>query len=77
MEWLKANLNAKAVISGFHDPSGSQVRNEQLSQGRVQSTNDALVAAGVDASRIEQRKPADFNGGSDLDEARRVEVSVE
>ena len=53
------------------------MRNEQLSQGRVQSTNDALVAAGVDASRIEQRKPADFNGDSDLDEVRRVEVSVE
>lgn len=77
VEWLKANPNAKAVISGFHDARGSQARNEQLAQGRTQSTYDALVAAGVDATRIEQRKPADINGGSDLDEARRVEVSVE
>ena len=77
VEWLKANPNAKAVISGFHDSRGSQARNEQLARGRAQSTYDALVAAGIDAARIEQRKPADINGGSDLDEARRVEVSVE
>ena len=77
VKWLKANSNAKAVISGFHDSRGSQARNEQLAEGRTQSTYDALVAAGIDASRIEQRKPADVNGGSDLNEARRVEVSVE
>jgi outer membrane protein OmpA-like peptidoglycan-associated protein len=77
VEWLNANPNAKAVISGFHDPRGSAARNEQLAKGRAQSTYDALVAAGVDASRIEMRKPADVNGGGDLNEARRVEVSVE
>ncbi len=77
VEWLKANPNAKAVISGFHDPRGSAARNEQLAKGRAQSTYEALIAAGVDASRIEMRKPADLNGGGDLNEARRVEVSVE
>lgn len=77
VEWLKVNSNAKAVISGFHDARGSQARNEQLAEGRTQSTFDALVAAGIDVARIEQRKPADVNGGSDLNEARRVEVSVE
>ena len=77
LEWLKANPTAKAIVSGFHDPRGSQARNEQLAKGRGQSTFDALVAAGIDASRIEQRKPADINGGGDLNEARRVEVSVE
>jgi outer membrane protein OmpA-like peptidoglycan-associated protein len=77
VEWLKANPNAKAVISGFHDPRGSAARNAQLAKGRAQSTYEALIAAGVDASRIEMRKPADLNGGGDLNEARRVEVSVE
>ena len=77
VEWLKANPNAKAVISGFHDARGSQARNEQLANGRAQSTYDELVAAGVNAARIEQRKAVDNNGGGDLDEARRVEVSVE
>ena len=77
VEWLKANPNAKAVISGFYDLRGSVARNEQLAKARAESTSEALVAAGVDASRIEMRKPADVNGGADLDEARRVEVSVE
>lgn len=77
VEWLKANPSAKAVISGFYDPRGGLARNEQLAKGRAQSTNNALVAAGVDASRIEMRKPIDVNGGDNLDEARRVEVSVE
>ncbi len=77
VEWLKANPNAKAVISGFHDPRGSAARNEQLAKARAQTTDEALVASGIDASRIEMRKPADLNGGADLNEARRVEVSVE
>lgn len=77
VEWLKANPNAKAVVSGFHDSRGNAARNAQLAKGRAQSTYDALVAAGVDAARIEMREPTDVNGGTNLDEARRVEVSVE
>ena len=77
VEWLKANPSAKAVISGFYDPRGSVARNEQLAKARAESTSEALVTAGIDASRIEMRKPADVNGGANLDEARRVEVSVE
>ena len=77
VEWLKANPSWKAVISGFHDPRGSTAKNAQLAKGRAQSTYETLVAAGIDASRIEMRKPTDINGGGNLDEARRVEVSVE
>ena len=74
---MKANPSAKAIISGFYDPRGSVARNEQLAKARAESTSEALIAAGIDASRIEMRKPADVNGGAVLDEARRVEVSVE
>ena len=74
---MNANPNANAVISGFYDPRGSVARNEQLAKARAKSTSEALLAVGIDASRIETRKPADVNGGADLDEARRVEVSVE
>ena len=76
VEWLKVNPNAKAIISGFYDPRGSIARNEQLAKARAKSTSEALVAAGIDASRIEIRQPADVDGGADLDEVRRVEVSV-
>lgn len=75
--WLNAHPESKAIISGFHDSRGSKARNEQLAKNRAQSTYDALVAAGIDAASIEMRKPAEVEGGSDLNEARRVEISVE
>ena len=75
--WLNANPAVKAIISGYHDSRGSKARNEQLAKERAQSTYDAIVAAGIDAARVEMRKPQSVDGGSDLNEARRVEVSVE
>lgn len=77
VEWLKANANAKAMISGFHDPRGDQAFNELLAKNRAKAARDALKAAGIDEARIEMRKPQSVDGGADLAEARRVEVSVE
>lgn len=75
--WLNANPESKAVISGYHDPRGSKAKNQKLAKDRAQATYDALVAAGVDAARIEMRKPVETEGDGNLDEARRVEVTVE
>jgi len=77
VDWLKANANAKAVISGFHDPRGNQAFNEELAKNRAKSVSEALKAAGIDEARVEMRKPQNIDGGADLAEARRVEVSVE
>jgi outer membrane protein OmpA-like peptidoglycan-associated protein len=77
VDWLKANASAKAVISGFHDSRGDPAFNEELAKNRAKSTRDTLMAAGIDEARIELRKPQSVDGGADLDEARRVEVSVE
>jgi outer membrane protein OmpA-like peptidoglycan-associated protein len=77
VEWLKAHDNAKAVLSGFHDPRGNQAVNEELAKNRAKSVREALKTAGIDEARIEMRKPESVNGGGDLAEARRVEVSVE
>ena len=77
VDWLKANANAKAVISGFHDSRGNQTFNEELAKSRAKSVADALKAAGIDEARIEMRKPQSVDGGADLTEARRVEVSLE
>ena len=71
VEWLKANANAKAVISGFHDPRGNQAVNEGLAKNRAKAVRDALKAAGIDEARIEMRKPVSTEGGGDLAEARR------
>ncbi len=77
VEWLKANPNGKAVVSGYHDPRGNQAMNEALAKNRAKAVSEALKAAGIDEARIEMRKPQSTEGGGDLAEARRVEVSVE
>jgi outer membrane protein OmpA-like peptidoglycan-associated protein len=77
VEWLNANPSSKAIISGFHDPRGNQKVNEDLAYNRAKAVHAALITAGIDVMRIELRKPESVDGGGDLNEARRVEVSVE
>ncbi len=75
--WLNANSTAKAVLSGYHDPTGNQAYNQELAKNRAKAVRDTLKTAGIDEARIEMRKPESVDGGADLSEARRVEVSVE
>lgn len=77
IDWLMAHPEAKVVLSGYHDPSGNKASNEKLAKKRAESVEDALEAAGIDDDRIEKRKPQSVDGGTDLAEARRVEVSIE
>jgi outer membrane protein OmpA-like peptidoglycan-associated protein len=74
--WLNAHPESKAVISGFHDPRGNQKSNEDLAYNRAKAVQAALITAGIDVLRIEFVKPEATDGGGDLAEARRVEVSV-
>jgi outer membrane protein OmpA-like peptidoglycan-associated protein len=76
IEWLNAHPESKAVVSGFHDPRGNQARNEDLAYNRAKAVQAALITAGIDVLRIELVKPEATDGGGDLAEARRVEVSV-
>jgi cytochrome c oxidase subunit 2 len=75
IEWLNAHPESKAVLSGFHDSRGNQTANEDLAYNRAKAAQAALIAAGVDVMRIEFVKPEVVDGG-DLNEARRVEVSI-
>jgi outer membrane protein OmpA-like peptidoglycan-associated protein len=74
--YLKANPASTAVISGYHDPTGDQAANEELAKNRAGSVRDALVAAGVEESRINMEKPAVTAGEGTLEDARRVEITV-
>jgi K(+)-stimulated pyrophosphate-energized sodium pump len=74
--YLKANSKAKASISGFHDPSGSIARNEELALGRARAVRTALEKAGIDKERVLMQKPAVTTGDGPPEEARRVEVAV-
>jgi outer membrane protein OmpA-like peptidoglycan-associated protein len=77
IEWLKTHDTTKAVLSGYHDSRGNKAVNEELAKNRAKSVREALKTAGIDETRIEMRKPESVDGGGDLTEARRVEVSVE
>lgn len=77
LTYLKANPSAKAVISGYHDPRGDKDRNEALAKNRAKSVRDVLMAAGMDESRFDMRKPQETTGTGDNAEARRVELTVE
>jgi outer membrane protein OmpA-like peptidoglycan-associated protein len=76
VEWLNAHPDSKAIVSGFHDVRGNQKDNEDLAYRRAKAAQAALLDAGVDVMRIEFVKPEVVEGGGDLAEARRVEVSI-
>ena len=74
--YLKSHDGAKAVITGFHDPRGSQAVNNELAKNRAKSVAALLGRLGIGEDRIVMEKPVETTGTGTLDEARRVEVSV-
>lgn len=77
VDWLKTHPESKAILSGYHDSKGNKASNEELAKERAESVEDALEDAGIDEERLDKRKPQSVDGGADLAEARRVEVSIE
>jgi K(+)-stimulated pyrophosphate-energized sodium pump len=76
MAYLENNPDTKVIISGFHDATEDLAKNQSLSKKRAQSVYDVLITT-ISAERIKLRKPVSTDGGEELMEARRVEVSVE
>lgn len=73
---LAAAPKLKVVLSGFHDATGDPAQNAALARRRAQAARDALKAAGVEASRIQLRKPEQTLADGSPDEARRVEMRL-
>ena len=77
VNYLKANADAKAVISGFNDPTGNAAANAELSKNRAKAVQAALVAQGIPEDRTVLEKPAETSGTGVTNAAsRRVEVVV-
>lgn len=74
---LAKNPQAIVLLSGFHDPSGDAANNAQLAKARAVSVRTALLAGGVDASRVKFRKPESTIGSGSPEEGRRVEIRVQ
>jgi outer membrane protein OmpA-like peptidoglycan-associated protein len=77
LTYLNANPNAKAIISGYHDPRGDKAANEELAKNRAKTVRSVLMAAGIVEGRFEMKKPQETTGTGDNAEARRVELTVE
>jgi K(+)-stimulated pyrophosphate-energized sodium pump len=76
VEYLKANGDAKASISGFHDPSGNKEHNEDLALNRARAVRGALDQLGIPNDRVVMQKPVESTGSGDPAHARRVDVSI-
>ena len=73
----EAKAGRKAVISGFHDATGSASKNAELAKQRAVAVRDALKAAGVAEQQIELKKPEQMTASGSDAEARRVEVTLQ
>jgi peptidoglycan-associated lipoprotein len=51
--WLTDSASIQVVIEGYADPTGTHEANQALGQSRAESVRDYLVAAGIDATRLE------------------------
>ncbi len=63
-----------AAISGYHDTTGDPQKNADLAKKRAQAVNAALVALGVDGSKLDLKKPQQMEITGNNAQARRVEV---
>ena len=76
VKYLKANPRTRALVSGFHDPSGNRANNENLALRRAQAVATAMQKMGIAKQRIVLQKPEQTVGSGNSAEARRVEVGV-
>ena len=77
VEFMNANRDVTAVISGFNDPTGDAARNAELSKERAQAVKTALESAGVAPERAVLEKPAETTDtGASNAAARRVDVML-
>ena len=64
----------KALVSGYHDSTGTAAVNEEVAKKRAFAVKEALVRLGVTEDQIELVKPQVSEGTGANAEARRVEV---
>ncbi len=70
-------VGKRAIISGFHDTTGSVALNEELSKQRAIAVRAALVRLSVGEDKVDLRKPTETTAAGSNAEARRVEVTLE
>ncbi|HKP28207.1 MAG TPA: OmpA family protein [Gemmatimonadales bacterium] len=83
VSYLNENSQVKVMLTGHTDNTGSDEKNQKLSEARAQAAKQYLVSKGIDAARITasgqgESQPAEDNGTAAGRAAnRRVEVTVQ
>jgi outer membrane protein OmpA-like peptidoglycan-associated protein len=70
--YMKQNPSLRIGIDGSMDPRGTDPRNQDLSDRRISAVRDALIQAGVPASKIQ----SGAYGDAELARDRTVEVLI-
>jgi membrane fusion protein (multidrug efflux system) len=63
-------------VTGYADKRGSTERNRKIADARAKAVRDALIAAGVEKTRVVVKQSAIITGSGSDDEARRVEITL-
>ena len=73
--YVKQNPDQVVVLSGYHDPTGDNARNQELAKQRAVAVKGYLLSQGLSEDRVVLEKPAETLGdGDSFSESRRVEV---
>jgi photosynthetic reaction center cytochrome c subunit len=75
---MSAQPRVRVTISGYHSAAGDLASNQELAKNRAFTVRDAIVAAGIDVSRVLLDKPlqTEANIAGEDPVARRVEATV-
>ena len=76
-EYMKANTDKKLTVTGYASRTGKWEYNLKLSKWRANSVKKALVARGIDASRIKTEGKGERGKGDNQKDRAAVAITIE